>query len=293
MNLYIGLTLICSFFHAVGAILCKYGLQRSNPLSKNSIKEMVLLLIANKFWVLGIAVSLSTNFFVLELQSILDLSIIHSIMNSSYIFTLLLGYIVLKEVLTKRQWLGTATVIMGALIIISVDNPTTGHATNVSALLIQGAISFLLIIFLIVLSLNNKNMNYEILYAASAGIAFGNSQVFVKATTNYITDETGYFTVFSLQSMTQLINVWPTLLIILFAITGFICMQISFTHGKVSICVALMAVISRAISTSSGYYIFGEQFPHVKVIGILTILLGVLIITLSTIKGKECQLATT
>ena len=134
-------------------------------------------------------------------------------------------------------------------------------------------------------------MNYEILYAISGGIAFGNSQVCVKATTNYITDETGYFSVFSMQSVTEFVNVWPTALIVLFGITGFICMQISFTHGKVSICVALLAVISRAISTSSGYYIFGEEFPYAKLIGIVTILVGVFIITMSTFKRNNYGIA--
>lgn len=291
MSLYIILTLICSFFHAVGAVLCKFGLDGLKRVPRENLKEILLFLIGNKYWVLGIIVTLSTNYFVLELQSILDVSFIHSIMNSSYLFTLLLGYLVLKEILSTRQWIGTLTVIIGAAIIMAVDNHITGQATNINALLIQAAISVSLIGALISFSILYRNANYEILYAIAAGVAFGNSQVFVKAATNYITDQNGSFSVFSVQSLTELINVWPTLLVVIFAITGFICMQISFTHGKVSICVALLAVISRAISTSSGYYIFSEQFPFSKVVGIATILIGVSIITLSTVIKEDYELA--
>jgi multidrug transporter EmrE-like cation transporter len=73
----------------------------------------------------------------------------------------------------------------------------------------------------------------------------------------------------------------------LFSVTGFICMHISFSHGKVSICVALLAVISRTISTSSGYYIYGEQFSAIKILGILVILIGVFIITFASIKKRK------
>lgn len=293
MNIYIVLTLICSFFHAVGAVLCKYGLDMLKQVPHNNLKQITVFLVHNKFWISGIIVILSTNFFVLQLQSILDLSVVQSVLNSSYIFTLFLGYLVLKEVLTKQQWLGTVTVMIGAFAIMMVDDPVTGQTTKTSILVLQSGISFLLIIILISTSLFYKNVNYEILYAISAGIAFGNSQVYVKATTNFITDETGYFSVFSMQSLAELVHVWPTLLIIVFAITGFICMQISFAHGKVSICVALLAVISRAISTSSGYYIFDEQFPYSKVIGIVTILIGVSIITISSVKRDNFNLAVT
>ncbi len=291
MNTYMALTLVCSFSHAVGAVLCKYGLENLKHLPDKNLKRIVLFLVRSKFWVLGLVVTLSTNVFVLQLQSVLDISVVQSILNSGYIFTLLLGYLVLDEVLTKQQLVGTIAVIIGALAIMTVDNPVSSQSTNIEVLLIQSGISFLIICLLILFSFFYENVNYEILYAISGGIAFGNSQVCVKATTNYITDETGYFSVFSMQSVTEFVNVWPTALIVLFGITGFICMQISFTHGKVSICVALLAVISRTISTSSGYYIFGEEFPYSKLIGIVTILVGVFIITMSTIKRNNYEIS--
>ena len=87
MNTYIALTLICSFSHAVGAVLCKYGLEKLKQLPNKSLKQIVSFLVRSKFWVLGIVVTLSTNFFVLQLQSVLDISVVQSILNSVIIQT--------------------------------------------------------------------------------------------------------------------------------------------------------------------------------------------------------------
>jgi drug/metabolite transporter (DMT)-like permease len=40
----------------------------------------------------------------------------------------------------------------------------------------------------------------------------------------------------------------------------------------------------RPVTLFSGYFAFGEAFLPVKIIGILTILLGIVVITLSTLK---------
>jgi drug/metabolite transporter (DMT)-like permease len=43
----------------------------------------------------------------------------------------------------------------------------------------------------------------------------------------------------------------------------------------------------RPVTLFSGYFAFGEAFPPVKIIGILTILLGIVVITLSTLKKSD------
>ena len=216
----------------------------------------------------------------------LDLSVIHSVLNTSFVFTLILGYLFLGEVLTKKQWFGTIIVMIGVTIIMFIDNPATGQMTEMNHLIILGLVSAVLITALIVTANHVAGLNFEILYAIAAGIAFGNGQVTVKAATNSVTESTGDFSVLSMQSLAEVFNVWPSLGVIIFSVVGFICMQISFAHGKVSITVALMAVISRAISTSSGYFIFGELFPFEKLVGIMVILTGVFIITFVSVRAQ-------
>jgi len=293
MSLYVGCTVICSFFYAVGAVLCKFGMRELKSDVHPNILHLTWFLIRNPIWFVGVFVTLFSNTAVVQIQSVLDLSVVHSILNSSYIFTLLLGYLVLGEQLTRRQWIGTLTVILGTTSILFVGDPITGTMTKIDSLLGLSVLSVAIIIGLLIVARLNTSINYEIFYAIAAGIAFGNSQVYVKASTNLITDQTGYFSVLSLQSITEFMNVWPSLALAIFAVIGFVCTQISFSNGKVSICVALIAVISRGISTTSGYYVFGEQFSLFKVSGILTILLGVFIITLSSVKKQQLKVSPT
>lgn len=284
MNVLTALTLVCSFFYAVGAVICKYSMHDLQGRAKLSIKELTLFLIQNKIWIFGIVITLSTNLTVLQIQSMLDVSVVHAVLNTSYIFTLLLGYVFLGEMLTRSQWIGTLTVIAGTTLIFFVDNPATGHLTDMGHLLSLSLASALAISILIACVNASARINYEIPYAIAAGIAFGNAQMYVKVTTNYITDETGGFSVLSMQSLAEIVHVWPSLAVIAFSVIGFICMQMSFAHGKVSITVALMAVISRSLSTSSGYYVFGEMFPPEKIIGIAVIVLGVAVITVASVR---------
>ena len=192
----------------------------------------------------------------MQIQSVLDLSVVHAILNSSYIFTLFLGYFIFNETLTKAQWIGICFVIIGAALIFSMERPITGGLTDIRNLIGLTIVSLSIITIFIAVAIYNNRINYEVMYALCAGIAFGMSQVYVKATTNHISMEIGYFSVLSLDSLSEFLTAWPSIAVVVFGIFGFICMQISLSKGKISICIALLAVISRAISTTSGYYIF-------------------------------------
>lgn len=287
MNIYILSALFCSFLFAVGAILCKYGMRTLNTEVHPNIFQLAWFLVRNRVWFLGVFVSLLSNAAVLQIQAVLDLSVVHSILTSTYIFTLLLGYIFLGEKLSNTQWLGTITVMIGTTIIVFVGQPITGGSTDIDNLMVLSGVSLSGIFSLLVVARTCESINYEIAYAISAGIAFGNCQVYVKASTNMIEDQTGSFSILSLQSISEFLNIWPSMALVIFSVTGFLCMHLSFSHGQVSICVALLAVISRTISTSSGYFIYGEQFSVMKIIGIMVILMGVFIITFSSLKKEK------
>lgn len=291
MNPYILVALVCSFLFAVGAVLCKYGMRTLNTETPPNLFQLAWFLIRNKIWFLGVLVSLATNAVVLQIQSVLDLSVVHSILTSTYVFTLLLGTVFLNERLTQTQWFGTLTVMIGTGGILFIGEPISGGATQISHLLWLSGISLSIIFLLLVLANRCERINYEIAYAISTGIAFGICQVYVKASTNMIEDHTGSFSILSLRSLSEFLNIWPSLALIVFSVTGFLCMHLSFSHGKVSICVALFAVISRTISTSSGYYIYGEHFPALKILSIAIILTGLLIITLASIKKEKPNLS--
>lgn len=285
------LVFACSFVYGLSAILCKYGLQQDAGLRSYSLMPILKFLINNKIWLLGVVLSLATNIAIVELQSVLDVSVVYPILNFSYIFVLLLGYFILRESLNPQQWSGVLLVTLGTLLIIFIDTPVTGEGTDIQVLVLISLISILGIGAIIYTVYKQKVENYEIAYAMCTGIALGNVETYVKANTNLVITELGHFSIFSLDSVLYFFSLWPFFILIIFGVVGWICMQITYSHGNVSITVPLFAVIQSVFTLSFGFLVFGEFFGVQKIIGVLTIISGVVIVIFSSVNEPSVEAA--
>lgn len=292
MVVYSLITLFCCFLYGVSAVLCKVGLQHDIAANQYASRWMFILsLMTNRVWVIGVALSAFANVVMVQVQSVIDVSVVYPILNFSYIFALVLGYLYLKEMLNKAQWIGVATVVLGTVVMLFIKDPVTGNMTDIQYLKVITLISMGSIAILIAFAIRYKPLSYEIVYAICAGIAFGNVETYLKTNTNLVTSEIGYFSVLSWESLHQFMTLWPFLMVIFFSIIGFVCMQIAFSHGNVSVSVPLVAVTQRPVTMSSGYLIFGEQFPVTKLMGIAVILIGVFILILASLNTEEEAIA--
>lgn len=246
-----------------------------------SFKKLILFLIKNKIWVLGVFLSFATNLAIVEIQTIIDISVVYPVLNFSYIFVLLLGYIFLYEKLAKRQWIGVITVSIGTLLIIFIEKPGTGSETNIERLLAFSSTSMLLICTVIFIVYKNRVKNYEKYYALCTGLSLGNVETYIKANTNMVIAEYGGFSIFSMDSLYYFASLWPFAMMVLFSVVGWLCMQITYSHGNVSVSVPLFAVLQSCVTLFCGYFVFGEYFSFQKVLGIATIVSGVLMLVLS------------
>ncbi len=276
------LVFACSFIYGLSAILCKYGLQQGAGLGSYSLGSILKFLIHNKIWLLGVLLSFAANIAIVELQSVLDVSVVYPILNFSYIFVLLLGYFILRESLNSQQWWGVLLVTLGTLLIIFIDTPATGEGTDTQVLVLISLISILGIGAIVYTVYKQKVENYEIAYAICTGIALGNVETYVKANTNLVITELGHFSIFSLDSVLYFFSLWPFFILIFFGVVGWICMQITYSHGNVSITVPLFAVIQSVFTLSFGFLVFGEYFGIQKIIGVLTIISGVVVVIFSS-----------
>ena len=285
MLTYVALILVCCFMYGASAVLCKYALQRRGAVvSPMSWRQKILAVVTNKIWLIGVALSVSANLIIIQVQSLADLSIVYPILNFAYIFALILGYFFLNELLTRTQWLGVAITVTGTAVLLFVEDPSTGRQTDIAHLAAISSMSTLLIAGLILSAWKDRRQIWEVYYAICAGIAFGNVETFLKATTNMTIAEIGHFSVFSWESMHEFMTVWPFFILMAFGIIGFIFMQMAYSHGDVSVSVPLITMTQRPVTLFSGYFAFGETFPLIKIIGISTILIGVIVITHSTIR---------
>lgn len=284
---YTLVVLFCSFLYGASAVLCKVGLQRGLDLGSAASKiTHILGLLKNWVWLVGVFIGILANIIILQIQSVIDISIVYPILNFAYVFTLILGYLFLKERLTKIQWLGVIVITLGTAIILTIKDPVTGQATNIDYLKTVTLLALTAVVTLIMLARKSRNLNYEIMFAICAGICFGSFATYLKTNTNLIMSNTGSFSVLSLESIAQFLTLWPFFAIVLFSVVGFVCLQVAYSQGHVSVTVPLIAVSERVMNMASGYLVFGEAFSAVKIMGFATIILGALIITTYSIKKE-------
>jgi multidrug transporter EmrE-like cation transporter len=284
MLLYGSMVLFCCLLYGLSAVLCKYALQHDIvPHGELNWTQRFKHALTNKYWLAGVALGILANIIILQVQAVADLSIVYPLLNFSYVFTLVLGYLFLKETLTMEQWGGVIIATMGTIMLLYVDDPTTGRETHLFHLGVVGIVSLLLIAYLVDRARKDRDV-WEIYFACCAGIAFGTLETFLKANTNFVTSEVGHFSIFSMTSALAFFSQWPFLFVLLFSVIGFICCQLAYAHGDVSISVPLITVTQRPITLFASYFVFNEEFPVVKVIGILMILSSIIALTGATQK---------
>lgn len=291
MIIYSFAAFLCSLMYAVSAILCKIGLQSVGD-DTSSLNRLFNFLIHRKIWLLGVAVSGIANIAMIQIQSKIDVSIVYSFLNLSYVFILIMGHYFLKETLTYMQWVGVAIVILGTLLLLAVVDPASGHATDITVLLWMTSVALAVVVFLIIAAkVWSSETNYEIFFAICTGICFGSLEIYLKTTTNIVSGELGEFSIFSLSSVSSFVHSWPFLVMFVFGAIGWFCLQVTYSHGIVSVSVPIIAVTQRIVSIMGGYYVFGEDFSLLRVLGVSTIILGVLLLVLASIRSRSVRLA--
>ena len=287
MITYTFFALLCCLLYSASSVLCKYGLQHDIDIHSLSVKQLAVFLAGNKIWLLGVLLAVVANVSMIQIQSRLDVSVVFSILNFSYVFVLILGHYFLRESLTQDQWLGVAIVAIGTILILGIDKKITGQPTEIANLLTLTSTSIMVIVALISTARYNKKINYELLYAISTGACFGLVETYLKATTNMVGEVDGGFSILSLQNMRTFVSVWPFFVMFFYGALGWLCLQITYSHGNISVTVPIIAVTQRAVSMFGGYYVFGETFELIKVMGLIAIVVGIFILIFSSLGVEE------
>lgn len=291
MFFYTFFAFACSFIYSLSAILCKYGLQYNIDVRNLSVGELIRFLSTNGWWITGVLLSGIANVAMIEIQAHLDVSIVFSFLNFSYILILVLGHYFLREHLNKEQWLGVSAVTIGTLMLLAVRNPVTGSGTDIETLLYFTACAVSVVLILIYTLYKIPNVSYEIFAAMCAGICFGCVEMYLKSSTNLVASENGQFSIFNSVSIKYFLTAWPFFVMFVFGAIGWLFLQVTYTHGSVSVTIPIIAVSQRITSLASGYFVFGEVFSLLRAMGVLAILSGVAILILATLNFDEPQTA--
>jgi drug/metabolite transporter (DMT)-like permease len=276
------LAVLCSFFYGASSVLCKHGLQEDRRgVVFSSVGVIARFLLRNRMWILGVGLSSVANVLLIQAQAGLDVSVVYPILNFAYVFTLLLGGLMLREVLDRSQWLGIGVVSFGTVLVLLVPRHASGGAPDPVALPAVAGIALLLIGFFGWRAYRGHERNYEATFAICAGIAFAEVAAFLKTDTHMVTQHVGHFSIFSLDSIVEFFTIWPSLALFAFSGIGFLCMHIAYSHGNVSLTVPLIAVSQRIMEAPIGLFVFGEEFAPIKIAGLFFIVSGGLLLVRS------------
>ncbi|MCM8712065.1 EamA family transporter [Clostridium sp. SYSU_GA19001] len=98
---------------SAGQLLWKTGLKE---VSMGSLKDIIHLLL-NKYMLGGIAIYITSTFYWFSILKKFDVTKVYPLQSMSYILVLILGYVLLKEPVTKNTIIGTIIIVVGVFII--------------------------------------------------------------------------------------------------------------------------------------------------------------------------------
>ena len=219
--------------------------------------------ITNKFWWLGIACSgLATLGYYIAMAQY-DLSQVQPMMVLNPVLTALMGFCILKEVLTKRIVVAICFVVAGLL--YSVENLGESTAVqNIGTLwLYAGGLSFATLIAHLWVK------DREMVDSLIMGVGFGLSAAFYKSLAmDFDLDNIDFSSVMNLLMDFRTLGYVATYSI------AFLYSQVSFSRGRALFIIPFSAAVGAAVPTLAGALVFYEAFPMGKVISVTLVLIG-------------------
>jgi drug/metabolite transporter (DMT)-like permease len=98
---------------SVGQILWKTGIKHE---TMGSVSEIVHLLL-NKYMFAGILIYITSTFYWFYIIKKFDITKVYPLQSMSYLLVLVLGYVILKEPVTKNTIIGTLIIVLGVFIV--------------------------------------------------------------------------------------------------------------------------------------------------------------------------------
>ena len=258
--LFLLLTIGPAFLFACGNILEKSGVANvgkrtggvSNPW------QFWKGVFTNGFWWLGIACSVFATGGYYIAMARYDLSQVQPMM-----LTALMGFVILKEALTRRIVVAICFVVAGLL--CSVES--LGEATSMQD--VHMLWIFAGVVCGIALFAHLFCKDREMVDSLIMGVGFGISAAFYKSLAmDFDLDNITFASVGSL-----ILDLRTLAYVATYGI-AFIYSQISFSRGRALFIIPFSAAVGAAVPTIAGAVVFSEAFPVDKIVSVTLVLIG-------------------
>ena len=231
--------------------------------------------VTNGYWWLGLACSGLATFGYYIAMARYDLSQVQPMMVLNPVLTALMGFVILKEVLTRRIVVAICFVVAGLL--YSVESlGGSSSIQNVNMLWIFAGVTCG-ITFLVHLLCRNR----EIADSLIMGVGFGVSAAFYKSLAmDFDLDNITFSSVCDLLLDLRTLGYIATYGI------AFIYSQVSFSRGRALFIIPFSAAVGAAIPTVAGAVVFTEAFPLGKIVSVGLVLIGAALFTVRRTSKK-------
>lgn len=263
--LFFLLTLIPAICFACGNILEKTGLSAvAHTVSIKKPFAFIRLVLKNKYWWTGFALSAVANIGYYLAMALYDISLVQPMMTLNPVLTALFGFWFLKEHLTKRIVAAIAFVFFGLLLSASHAGESSSVQNTSDLWVFAGVIVLVALLFKVFHSQEETSDSLIM------GVGFGVSAAFYKSMTLSF-GESMEWTSVELLKWAFDPRLWAFLITYM---TAFIYSQIAFTRGRALFIIPFSAALGAAIPILAGAFVFSESFSLEKTVSIIFVLLG-------------------
>jgi len=273
------MAVLASTLFGAGAAMQKHGMAAKFPKITWSqlggqFPSIIKTLVANKLWVGGIFVGIAGGLVMTQALSTGDITVIQPLINLTVVVVVLIGVFFLGESLSASEWAGVAVLLVGAVLVSLSGGELTSKTPSGSALriffLVVGALAF----FCLVVPNILPKAKPDVMLALAAGVSFGLNNLALKQITIIVQGQLGVFDITSIDAWKIAVVTWPALVIAAGNVVGFIAMQMSFSHGRVSLTTPIVTVISVIVPIIAGVTVFQEQVGILRWAGIIIAVAG-------------------
>lgn len=286
MHAYVWLAIGCAVCFGVGNSMQKHGMAVTFPkisLSRFALELPGVLKALMKNWVWMAGVGFSVAGFIFQGKSIdatgSKLSVIMPLLNVSTIVTSLIGVFLLRETVRNLEWLGIATLTLGAVLVSVFEKGGESHSVTRTLLTISYVTGMLSMAGLVTaFALTKSRVGTEILAAVGSGFGFGMAAVALKMLDCDLKETIGGFHVTDPRFLLVFLTSPNGWMLIVFNLAGFALFQLSFAHGRIALVGPLSQVFSMVIPVMAGIVAFRESLVSWQWLGVLTVTVGTFLI---------------
>ncbi len=279
---YLLLTIFACLAFGIAAVLQKYGV--SKKVGKVSLKgfagkwkELLKSFIANPVWIAGVLLEGIAAALFFQALSEGEITVVQPLVNLNVAVTVILGVLFLHERLSGIELVSVVLFTCGALLIGLGAQKVAQGGYPLQPLIVLSGFSVAIVFLALVVPLLLKKSSWEVPFSIATGIMFGMGTLYMKVISIDVLSSGQEFVIVSPYTWWAMLKTFSIWFFILWSILGFLFLQISFSHGRVSIVMPVVTVVSMIVPFISGLFLFSEKVGPTRVAGLLFLAAGSLL----------------